>query len=308
MSGACPTCGQATDFGASFAPLGAAIEPLEPMTEARRKELVAETVQKIREAEGSLLPFQARVAPWMQECFGPVISADRLERGDRLLEEVLELLQSGGYPMHRIATLRDYVYSRPPGEPDQEAGGTMVTLAAYCQAHDLDMHRAGERELARILEPEVMAKIRAKQAAKAAAIGASPLPAAPARLRVVNTEGALVTPELQYRFTWEDCDALRDMMYRICGELEGAFFGVEIRNDGLDLGLMIGATILRPGETEHWSSLYIWTFDCSTEELKVAAREQFDSFATREAFLEALAAEYAPKLVEKWRHETGASA
>ena len=41
--------------------------------------------------------FQYRVAPWMQECFGPKISADCVERGDRLLEEVFELLQSGGY-------------------------------------------------------------------------------------------------------------------------------------------------------------------------------------------------------------------
>ncbi len=110
--------------------------------------------------------FQARVAPWMLECFGPVVSADKLERGDRLLEEVLELLQSGDYPPERVAALTDYVYGRPKGEPDQEVGGVMVTLAAYCVAHGLDMHHAGETELARINAPEIIAKIRAKQAAK----------------------------------------------------------------------------------------------------------------------------------------------
>ena len=100
----------------------------------------------------------------MLECFGPVIPYDKLERGDRLLEEVLELLQSGDYPTQRISALTDYVYGRDKGEPAQEAGGVMVTLAAYCLAHDLDMGTAGEAELARIWTK--VEKIRAKQAAK----------------------------------------------------------------------------------------------------------------------------------------------
>ena len=107
---------------------------------------------------------QSRVQPWMTACFGPEISADRLERGDRLLEEVLELLQSGGYPPERVAALRDYVWSRDKGEPEQEVGGVMITLAAYCLAHGIDMHEAGEKELARIWTK--VEKIRAKQAAK----------------------------------------------------------------------------------------------------------------------------------------------
>ena len=110
--------------------------------------------------------FQDRVASWMLTCFGPEIAADRLERGDRFLEEALELLQSGAYPRDRILALVDYVYGRPAGEPRQEVGGVMVTLAAYCLAHDLDMHDAAESELTRILQPEIVEKIRAKQAAK----------------------------------------------------------------------------------------------------------------------------------------------
>jgi hypothetical protein len=108
--------------------------------------------------------FQARVAPWMDACFGPEISGDRVERGDRLLEEVLELLQSGGYDPARVAALTGYVWGRPAGEPAQEVGGVMVTLAAYCLAHELHMHDAGEAELARIWTK--VAAIRAKQAAK----------------------------------------------------------------------------------------------------------------------------------------------
>lgn len=123
-----------------------------------------------------LQSLQARVAPWMQECFGPKISSDKLERGDRLLEEVFELLQSGDYPQDRVLQLRDYVWSRPKGQPDQEVGGTMITLAAYCLAHGLNMHEAGERELSRINKPDVILKIRDKQALKAKQIGNSPLP------------------------------------------------------------------------------------------------------------------------------------
>ena len=108
--------------------------------------------------------FQSRVADWTRACFGDEISADRLERGDRFLEETLELLQSGGYPMDRVGQLANYVWSRPAGEPAQEVGGVLLTLAAYCNAHDLDMQAAGETELSRVWGK--VEAIRAKQAAK----------------------------------------------------------------------------------------------------------------------------------------------
>lgn len=108
--------------------------------------------------------FQTRVRQWSLDCFGAEVTAERLERGDRFLEEVFELLQSGNYPRERIAQLAAYVWSRPTGEPSQEVGGVMVTLAAYCQAHGLDMHQAGETELERV--GTKVEAIRAKQAAK----------------------------------------------------------------------------------------------------------------------------------------------
>ncbi|WP_234900304.1 hypothetical protein [Rhizobium skierniewicense] len=114
--------------------------------------------------KGETLELQDRVQPWMMACFGPEISADRLERGDRLLEEVFELLQSGDYPRERIRALEDYTFSRQKGEAAQEVGGVMITLAAYCLAHGLNMHEAGETELTRIWTK--VEKIRAKQAAK----------------------------------------------------------------------------------------------------------------------------------------------
>lgn len=113
-----------------------------------------------------MLNFQNRVWMWASRCFGEKIATDKVERGDRTVEEVFELLQAGGYDPARIAPLRDYVWSRPVGEPSQELGGVMVTLAAYACAHGLEMKRAGEAELERISAPEVILKIRAKQAAK----------------------------------------------------------------------------------------------------------------------------------------------
>lgn len=117
-------------------------------------------------------PFQRRVQPWMLACFGAEISADKAERNHRFIEEALELVQATGCTADEAHQLVDYVYGRPVGDPAQEVGGVMVTLAALCLAHDMDMHGAGETELARIWTK--VEQIRAKQAAKPKH---SPLPA-----------------------------------------------------------------------------------------------------------------------------------
>jgi hypothetical protein len=129
--------------------------------------------------------FQSRVRPWMLECFGAAIAADKIERNHRFLEESLELVQSLGCTASEAHQLVDYVFGRLVGEPSQEAGGVMVTLAALCLAADLDMHEAGETELARISVPETVAKIRAKQAAKPKH---SPLPQPPSQGDVEGRE------------------------------------------------------------------------------------------------------------------------
>ncbi len=133
--------------------------------------------------------FQAGVAEWMGQCFLPSLYSNMTERGDRLLEEVLELLQAHGYDKARVPTLVDYVFGRPVGEPAQEVGGVMVTLAGYCWVAGLDMHAAGDAELARISQPEVMAKIRAKQEAKNALHFDTPLPGNAARQPVGEPAG-----------------------------------------------------------------------------------------------------------------------
>lgn len=108
--------------------------------------------------------FQHRVFFWMSACFGATIASDRTERNHRFIEEALELVQSLGCSQSEAHQLVDYVYGRPVGDPEQEAGGVMVTLAALCLANSLNMELAAEQELDRVwLSIE---KIRDKQAAK----------------------------------------------------------------------------------------------------------------------------------------------
>ena len=117
--------------------------------------------------------FQERVDPWLLHCFGEVISRDKIERNHRFLEESLELVQSIGCTKEEAYILVDYVFDRKIGDPTQEVGGVMVTLAALCLANGLDMHKDGETELFRIKDPEVMNSIREKQLKKPKS---SPLP------------------------------------------------------------------------------------------------------------------------------------
>lgn len=120
--------------------------------------------------------FQQRVKPWLVACFGEAIARDKAERNHRFLEESLELVQACACTADEAHQLVDYVFSRDDGEPYQEVGGVMVTLAALCLAQGLDMHQNGETELARIWTK--VEQIRAKQAAKPKN---SPLPQRPAQ-------------------------------------------------------------------------------------------------------------------------------
>jgi hypothetical protein len=116
----------------------------------------------------------------MQACFGPEISSDKTERNHRFVEEALELAQSCGCTASEAHQLVDYVFGRPVGEPSQEVGGVMVTLAALCLAHGMSMEQAGRVELARVWTK--VEAIRAKQAAKPKH---SPLPGLVAALEAI---------------------------------------------------------------------------------------------------------------------------
>lgn len=148
--------------------------------------VVAKALEYIRaHAQGRQLSYQTRVLNWLMACFSMEICRDTIERNHRFLEESLELVQSLGCTASEAHQLVDYVYGRPVGEPAQEVGGVMNTLAALCAAANLDMEVCGEVELARVWTK--IDKIRAKQAAKPKH---SPLPEAVA---VPSTDGNTTT-------------------------------------------------------------------------------------------------------------------
>lgn len=93
--------------------------------------------------------YQARALDWVAKTFGDR-GTDLPSRCDRALEEMLEFLQALGYDRSAVDRAADYVYARPAGEPMQEAGGVMLTMASLCEKARIDMHAAAELELARV--------------------------------------------------------------------------------------------------------------------------------------------------------------
>lgn len=110
--------------------------------------------------------FQLYVRDWMKRCFSPKTVSNNRERAFRFLEEALELFQAMECSKEEVASLVEYVFNRPKGEPAQEVGGVSITLAALCSAADIDWQKAAREELIRINSPEVLTKIRAKREAR----------------------------------------------------------------------------------------------------------------------------------------------
>lgn len=91
--------------------------------------------------------FQFDVDDWLCACLGESTAKNKVERNYRFLEEALELVQALGCSKDDALKLVDYVYGRPLGEPKQEVGGVMVTLAALCTAHAMNMSDLGYKAL-----------------------------------------------------------------------------------------------------------------------------------------------------------------
>lgn len=135
--------------------------------------------------------FQARNADWMAVAFKHD-PTDLPERVARFGEEALELQQALGQSREDAHALVDYVFDRPVGEPAQEMGGTMTTLALLAAVTSLDMIECGERELARCSTAAVLAKIQGKRANRA---GRGPLPGAEVVATNVTLADTSIAPE-----------------------------------------------------------------------------------------------------------------
>lgn len=163
-----------------------------------RVKLMADLLDDIfsaSEAQAPVTPFQDAVASWVVECFGEESLNDQLKRGDRFLEEVCELLQSGNYPIERARDILEYGWARPKGIPFQEVGGVILTLSAYCSAHNIDMDAARITEFHRVSSPEAITRIRVKEAQKpcsqAVAEAATPFKSRPSAIEVASAADLL---------------------------------------------------------------------------------------------------------------------
>ncbi len=117
-----------------------------------------------------MINFQSSIRNWIKETFGTsddnVIAWDKRERSFRFFEEATELVQSHSITREECDKILDYVFSRPVGEPSQEVGGVMVTLAGLCCVTSHNIYDCGWKEYNRINTPEMREKIRNKQVSK----------------------------------------------------------------------------------------------------------------------------------------------
>lgn len=108
--------------------------------------------------------FQQMVTAWAIRCFGTKDATDKSLRNHRFLEEALGLVQALGTTKEEANKIVDYVYGRPIGDPVQEVGGTVLTLAVLCSANKIDLSDAGNKEIVRVNDK--LEEIQRKHAAK----------------------------------------------------------------------------------------------------------------------------------------------
>lgn len=118
----------------------------------------------------SLSPtYQERVAAWTRVVLGDS-SRNVPERALRAAEEVIELTQACGVSVAQMHRLVAYVYQRPAGDPAKEIAGSMLTLYAAAEALNVDADEQFEKEMLRVQRPEVIDRVRRRQAEKREAL------------------------------------------------------------------------------------------------------------------------------------------
>lgn len=95
--------------------------------------------------------FSRIATAWALRSFGEAHLTNVPERSLRVVEEAIEFCQSLGVPKETILACVENVYSKPPGDPLQELGGTIMTTAIQCEVMGVEVDDVGELELQRVL-------------------------------------------------------------------------------------------------------------------------------------------------------------
>lgn len=115
-----------------------------------------------------LWELRLRVRNWIVRAFGEAILLNRAERAARVLEEAAELAQAEGVTPEWARRIVERCYSRPKGVAAQELAQLMVVVLGHSAAAGIDVEAVTIAEIERIEQPAVIARIRLKQAEKAA--------------------------------------------------------------------------------------------------------------------------------------------
>lgn len=121
-------------------------------------------------SDAEVTSLQARIGNWVVAALGADGLRDARERALRTAEEAIELAQACGVRREVLHRLVDYVLDRPVGDPAQEISGVLITVYSVACALEISADEALEAELRRIQSPEVMEKIRRRQAEKREAL------------------------------------------------------------------------------------------------------------------------------------------
>ena len=110
--------------------------------------------------------WQRTVGQWVEKTFGFESRTSRRERSLRFMEEALELGQSLGIKEEEAILLVTKVFERPPGQPNQERGGVMVTLLALTDCERADLWQDFLTEWDRINSAEAQERMQRRQKEK----------------------------------------------------------------------------------------------------------------------------------------------
>ena len=108
---------------------------------------------------------QDRVEAWLEKVLPDQVTNAPL-RAARFLEEAAEAAQAVGLGEEDALFVIGQVYARPRGEIAQELGGCITTLCSLATAVDIDLQRASYDEMERVETPEIIEKVRKRQAEK----------------------------------------------------------------------------------------------------------------------------------------------
>lgn len=88
-----------------------------------------------------------------QQIFAATATCSPIERGARVAEEAMECAQAFGVPLPMLLKIAARVYSREPGNKEEELGQTVVCLAAAAECVNVDLEASTQAAINIMVRP-----------------------------------------------------------------------------------------------------------------------------------------------------------